>query len=227
MDKVRILIIDDSPDMRKLMRLTLRKERYHVTTVKYGRSGLALADKIHPNLVILDIGLPDVDGLDILKSLRARERMPVIILTASTKEADCLVGLKLGADDYLVKPISMTQLAARVEAVLSRNSARPVERERSLEAGTWRLDPETHEFSVNGETILLAPKEFHILRLLLEARGEVVSRRKFLLEVWDYTEDQDMDARMVDQYVSRIRRKLKREAPRIVTIPTLGYKIKP
>lgn len=224
--KTRVLVIEDFPEMRRLIRLALQNERYEVHSAKDGESGLELAGKIRPDLVLLDIGLPGMDGLEVLKALRARGRVPVIMLTSSKKEADCLVGLKLGADDYLSKPISMPELAARIEAVLRRDPSR-AQGDEPMAAGALSLDPKTHELLMKGKPLPLAPKEFQILRLLLEARGRVVSRRTLLLEVWGYAEDLGISPRMVDQYVSRIRRKLGREGRGIVTVPTLGYKIKP
>lgn len=224
--KGRILSIEDSPDLSRLIRLTLESENYEVVSAKSGESGLRLALKLQPDLVVLDMGLPGMNGLEVLKSLRVRGRVPVIVLTGSRKEIDCVVGLKLGADDYLIKPVSMPELAARVEAVL-RRSAPMSPRAASPEArGGLRLDARTHEVVVAGKPLLLDPKEFHILRLLLEAHGRVVGRHELLLEVWGYMKDLGMDPRMVDQYVSRIRRKLKAEGRRIVTVPTIGYKIK-
>ncbi|MBI4348792.1 MAG: response regulator transcription factor [Elusimicrobia bacterium] len=221
-----VLVIDDSPDLGRLIRKTLKKARYRAIHAKDGETGLKLARSLRPDLIVLDIGLPGMDGFAVLSAIRAMGRIPVIVLTGSTAEADCVVGLKLGADDFLIKPVSMQVLAARVEAILRRVPSRapdPGSRERR---GSLRLDSRSHELIVHGKALLLAPKEFHILRLLLEAHGRVVNRRELLLEVWGYDKDLGMDTRMVDQYMSRIRRKLKSEGRRIVTVPTLGYKIR-
>lgn len=222
----RVLVIDDSPDLGRLIRVTLERAHYEVVSAKDGESGLKLARKIRPDLVVLDIGLPGIDGFEVLKALRIQGGVPVIVLTGSRTEVDCIVGLKLGADDYLTKPISMPELAARVEAVLRRGPSRTPEPAPSERRGDLRLNSSTHEVLVGKRAVLFSPKEFEILRLLLEARGRVVSRRELLKSVWGYGKDLGMDARMVDQYVSRIRNKLGGEGRRIVTVPTLGYKIK-
>ncbi len=224
--KARVLLIEDSRDQAQLVRLTLQKARYQVFSVPEGGSGLKLARKLRPDLVILDLGLSDMDGFDVLRSLRAESRVPVIILTGSETEVDCIIGLKLGADEYLTKPISMPVLAARVESVLRRFSVGTPQTVTQETRGALRLDSRNHEVLSGGKTLALEPKEFHILRLLLEAHGRVVGRREMLQQVWGYSKDLGMDQRMVDQSISRLRRKLKGEGHRIVTVPTLGYKIK-
>lgn len=221
----RILVIDDSPDLGKLIRATLMKANYKVVSARDGESGLKLARKARPDLVVLDIGLPGIDGFEVLKALRVQGGVPVIVLTGSRTEVDCIVGLKLGADDYLTKPISMPELVARVEAVLRRGPRRAPEEGPPERRGALRLSSRTHEVVVGKKALRLTPKEFEILRLLLEARGRVVSRRELLKNVWGYSKDLGMDTRMVDQYVSRIRNKLAAEGRRILTVPTLGYRI--
>jgi len=222
--KGRILLVEDTPEISLAVRAILRRERYQVYSVEDGETGLTLARKVRPDLVILDINLPGMDGLELLKTLRGEGRVPVILLTARKTEADRIVGLKLGADDYVVKPFSAGELAARVESVLRRaRGAAPAAQ--PLASGGIVLEPGRHEVRAGGRAVVLAPKEFAILRVLLTAGGGVVAREALLEKVWGYAPDLAMSGRLVDQYVSRLRRKLGAEGKRVVTVPTLGYKL--
>jgi DNA-binding response OmpR family regulator len=224
--KGRILVIDDSRSIVDLIRTALQKEQYEVLSAQDAESGLKRARMLRPDLVVLDIGLPGMDGMAFLKTFRGKSDVPVIFLTGRGDELSRVLGLKLGADDYMIKPFSALELAARVEALLRRSSKAPTG-PGLLVAGSLRLDPRAHEVRLADKVVPLEPKEFSILSILLKAGGEVVSRQQMLLEVWGYSKNLGMNMRMVDQYVSRLRRKLRKEGLRIATVPTLGYKINP
>jgi DNA-binding response OmpR family regulator len=168
--------------------------------------------------------LPRMDGLEFLRRLRLESRVPVILLSAKRSETDRILGLKLGADDYVVKPFSLGELLARVEARL-RPAASP-DGERPATVGGMSIDIARHQVTVKGKPVRLAPKEFAVLRLLVEADGKVLSRDRLLELIWGHDKDMDIDTRTVDQHVARLRRKLGGEGALIVTVPNFGYQVK-
>lgn len=167
--------------------------------------------------------LPRMDGLEFLRRLRQESRTPVILLSAKRSETDRILGLKLGADDYVVKPFSVGELLARVEARL-----RPVapDGEGPATIGAMRIDFDRHQVTVKGKPVRLAPKEFAVLRLLVEADGKVLSRDRLLELIWGHDKGMDIDTRTVDQHVARLRRKLGEEGARITTVPNFGYQVR-
>ncbi len=224
--KERILIIEDEKDLVRLIRHNLEKEKYRVTTAKDAETGLELARSSKPDLILLDIMLPKMDGLEFLKIMRSELDIPILLLTAKRSEMDRILGLKLGADDYIVKPFSLGELQARIAGHL-RRAAHPegADTKKQVSIGKIDIDFERHEIMVKGEVAYLAPKEFAILKLLVEAKGKVLSREQMLQLIWGHDKDIEIDTRTVDQHIARLRRKLRTEAEHIKTVPNFGYQV--
>jgi DNA-binding response OmpR family regulator len=202
----------------------LEKDGYQVASAGSAEAGLKSIRKSKPDLIILDIMLPGMDGLELLRLLRRESRTPVILLSAKRGETDRILGLKLGADDYVVKPFSHGELLARVEARL-RPAAAPGEPAPAT-VGGMSIDVARHQVTVKGKPVRLAPKEFSVLRLLVEADGKVLSRDQLLELIWGHDKGMDIDTRTVDQHVARLRRKLGEEGERIATVPNFGYQVR-
>jgi two-component system alkaline phosphatase synthesis response regulator PhoP len=230
--KGRILIVEDEKDLVRLIKYNLEKENFKVISTGDAESGLIAARKQKPDLIILDIMLPKMDGLEFLRTIRKESQVPVVLLTAKRSELDRILGLKLGADDYVVKPFSVGELHARVEALLRRagSSSAPAASEadgkKPVVLGGIEADFERHEIRVRGKRADLAPKEFEILRLLIEANGKVLSRDQILESIWGHEKDMEIDTRTVDQHIARLRHKLGPEASRVATVTNFGYQIK-
>ncbi len=207
----------------RLLRHNLEQDGFKVLSASDAESGLKLIRKSRPDLVVLDIALPRMDGLEMLAVLRRESAVPVILLSGRGGEADRILGLKLGADDYVVKPFSIGELSARVVARLRR--AVPAASGKTAAAGGIAVDFERHEVRAGGKPVRLAPKEFILLKLLLEADGKVLSRERLLEQVWGHDEGLELDTRTVDQHVARLRRKLGAHAKCIATVPNFGYKL--
>ena len=228
MNKGKILIVEDEKDLVRLLQYNLENEGFKVLRAGDAEAGLTLLRKNNPDLVILDIMLPKMDGLEFCRVVRQETQVPIIFLTAKKSEMDRILGLKLGADDYITKPFSVGELVARVQAIF-RRAAVPANgvAEKSLQTvGSIEVDPERHEVRVKGKLTQLTPKEFEFLLLLMKARGKVLSRDYLLEHIWGYKKSIDIDTRTVDQHIARLRRKLKAEAHRIVTVASFGYQIK-
>ena len=184
----RILVIDDEPDLLELVRFNLAEAGYRVETAETGEGGLALARECRPDLMVLDLMLPDVPGTEVCRRVRADPDLgglPVLMLTAKSEEIDRIVGLELGADDYLTKPFSPRELSLRVAAILRRSSPEPEpEASAALEHGTLRLEPERHRCEVEGQRVELTAKEFKLLHALMSRPGRVLSRERLLELVW-------------------------------------------
>lgn len=220
--KASILLVEDDADVTALVSAHLRGENYRVSSVRSAEAALERLRESVPDLVILDVGLPKMDGLELLRRIRPALGVPVILLTARREELDRVLGLKLGADDYVPKPFSARELEARVEAVLRRAAARGAAA--AARFGALEIDFDRHEVRVAGRGVALRPKEFALLRHLVEAGGKVLSRPELLKRVWGYGPELEMDPRQVDQYVARIRRRLGPERGRIVTVSSAGYR---
>lgn len=221
----RILIVEDDPAMCVALTDGFTFEGYDVTVAKDGASGLARAMSTEWNLIVLDVMLPRMSGLDVCKRLRgSRNQTPIIMLTARGQEIDKVVGLKIGADDYVTKPFSFAELMARVEALL-RRTGRADDPVREYQFGDVVLDFNTRQATRSGNVLELSSREFQILRLLIESRGQVVSRERLLAEVWQY--DNAPLTRTVDMHIAKLRRKIEAspESPvHIVTVHRTGYK---
>lgn len=226
--KEKILIVEDEKDLVKLIRYNLEKERFRVSTARDAETGLKLARKSKPDLILLDIMLPKMDGLDFLRAIRPEVQIPIILLSAKRSETDRIIGLKLGADDYMVKPFSIGELQARIAGHLRRqaNSKSNGGAKKSVAVGGIEIDFERHEILVRGKLARLAPKEFAILKLLIEENGKVLSRDRLLEIIWGHDKDMELDTRTVDQHIARLRRKLTVERDRIMTVPNFGYQIR-
>lgn len=223
----RILIVEDDPAMIVALRDGFDFEKYIVDVASDGEEGARLASRGDYDLIVLDVMLPKKSGLDICRELRANGNgTPVIMLTARGQEIDRIVGLKLGADDYVTKPFSFVELLARVEAVL-RRSNRPTASD-EYEFGDVALDFRTYQARRSGEPIELTPREFRILRYFIEHTGEVVSRDALLNHVWGY--DSAAFTRTVDTHMARLRQKVEHvpsEPRHFITIHRVGYKFVP
>jgi DNA-binding response OmpR family regulator len=222
---VRILIVEDDRDIAGLIAHYLEKAGYGSEIVSDGGQALASAKSTPPDLVILDLMLPGVDGLEVCKALRLDPRtaaLPIIMLTARGEESERILGLDSGADDYVVKPFRPNELMARVRALL-RRSAPADTTERVLRCGPISVDVERHTVTDNGETVRLTAKEFLLLQYLLEHRGRVLSRDRLLSDVWDY--QYPGATRTVDVHVRRLREKLPFLEKALVTVQQFGYKL--
>ncbi|MBI2384767.1 MAG: response regulator transcription factor [Elusimicrobia bacterium] len=218
-----IFVIDDEKDLVRLLRHNLEKGGYKVVSAPSAESGLKKIRESNPDLLILDIMLPGMDGLEFLRTLRGESDVPVILLSAKGSELDRVLGLKLGADDYMIKPFSMAELLARVAARLRKPSAPKGGRNAAI--GPLAVDFARHEVTVEGRPVKLATKEFRVLELLLEADGKVLTRDALLQLVWEHDAGLDLDTRTVDQHIARLRRKLGAAGRLIATVPNFGYKL--
>jgi phosphate regulon transcriptional regulator PhoB len=220
-----VLVVEDEPDIRGLIVHHLERDGFRCRTAASGGEALARVRATPPDLVILDLMLPGMDGLEVCRRLRADPAtagLPIIMLTAKADEVDRVVGLEMGADDYLPKPFSTKELVARVRAVLRR--ARPGETTRPLSVGGVSLDPGRHAVTVGGKPVELTPKEFDLLQALLGAAGRVLTREFLLDRVWGYARADEIESRTVDVHIRRLRAKLGAEERRIATIKGVGYR---
>ena len=227
----RILIVDDEPPIIDILEYNLKKANYKVIVARDGQEALDKARHQRPDLVILDLMLPKLDGLEVCRALRRDGDLPIIMLTAKDEEIDRVVGLELGADDYVVKPFSVRELLARVKTVLRRRGPKPLEIESEavsevLQVGDLRLDAARHEVQLDQTELELTSLEFDLLHVLMAHADRVLTREQLLDQVWGY--DYYGDTRTVDTAVKRLRAKLRRLAPDgefIVTVRGVGYKL--
>ena len=218
-----VLVVEDEPDIRRLIVHHLERDGFRCRTAATGPEALTAVSAAVPDLVVLDLMLPGMDGLEVCRRLRASiATLPIIMLTAKADEVDRVVGLELGADDYVVKPFSPKELVARVRAVLRR--AGRMDGARTLNAGGITLDPARHQVLVDGAEIALTPKEFELLQSLMESAGRVLSREHLLNRVWGYARADEIESRTVDVHVRRLRAKLGAARARITTVKTVGYR---
>jgi len=223
----KVLVVEDDKNLVKLVKYNLEKEGWRVVSAADGEAGLAALRKERPDLVVLDAMLPKLDGFEFLKIIRRETRVPVLMLTARKEEMDRVLGLELGADDYVTKPFGVRELVARVKALLRR--AAPAESAAPgglLKAGGIELDPERYEVRVRGKELVLTTKEFEFLKLLLQSGGRALSRDQLLEKVWGYDKSMEIDTRTIDQHVARLREKLGPEGKVVATVKNVGYRIK-
>lgn len=224
-----VLVVEDEDSFVDALTVGLAREGFRVQVARDGAEALALFDAVRPDLVLLDVMLPKVSGIDVCRELRSRSKVPIIMVTAKASEIDTVVGLEVGADDYVSKPYRLRELVARMRAVLRRSPA-PMEAAgpddaEVLEVGDVRLDPGRHEVVVRGEEVSLPLKEFELLTILLENAGRVLSRDLLIDRVWGH--DYVGDTKTLDVHVKRLRAKVEDDPSnpaRIVTIRGLGYK---
>lgn len=226
MDAHRILIIEDEPDLLRGLEMNLTAEGFEVSTASRGDTGVEKALRERPDLILLDIMLPGMNGLDVCRELRRKGfDAPIIMLTAKAEEVDRVVGLEIGADDYVTKPFGIRELLARIRVRLRRHIPVVAESDAKLRFGIVTVDFDTHEAHRAGERVELTAKELEVLRLLAKHRGQIVTRDRLLEEVWGY--ETYPTTRTVDNHILRLRQKLEEEPsnPRhILSIYGEGYK---
>ena len=224
-----MLVVDDEPMVREVVSRYLRRDGLDVHELDDGADAIRWLDSHRPDLVVLDVMLPGTDGLGVLRKLRAMSTVPVIMLTARTDELDRVLGLELGADDYVLKPFSPRELAIRVRNMLRRVTNVPPQPGGLLEFGPLRIDPAAREAVVDGRAVALTPKEFDLLHFLARSPRQVFSRRQLLAQVWD-SAPEFQDPATVTVHVGRLRQKLEvdPEHPRwILTAWGVGYRFEP
>jgi two-component system, OmpR family, alkaline phosphatase synthesis response regulator PhoP len=225
-DRQRVLIVEDEPNIASFARMYLEAAGFAVALAARGDDGLRMAEEEPPNLVILDLMLPGLDGYEVTKRLRQKGQTPIIMLTARDDAVDKVVGLELGADDYITKPFNPRELVARVRAVLRRAEAGPAPggqpQPATIELDELRIEVGGREVFVDGEAVALTPKEFDLLVTLIENRGLVLTREQLLERVWGFTFLGD--SRTIDVHVRQLRRKLGDACP-IQTVWGTGYKV--
>ena len=222
---LKALIVDDEQAIVDLVRHHLEKEGIVCLEASEGETALQLARTERPDLLVLDLMLPGIDGLEICRLLRrepATAAMVIIMLTAKAEEVDRVVGLEMGADDYVVKPFSPRELVARVKAVLRRG--RDPQTGTVQRIGTIEVDDAKHQVRLAGRVVDLTVKEFDLLSALMQAKGRVLNREQILAVVWGYANAVDIESRTVDVHVRRLREKLRDESHRIVTVKGVGYR---
>ncbi|HEY2794043.1 MAG TPA: response regulator transcription factor [Micromonosporaceae bacterium] len=225
----RVLVVEDEDSFSDALSYMLRKEGFEVSVAATGTQALTEFDRSGADIVLLDLMLPEMSGTEVCRQLRTRTNVPIIMVTARDAEIDKVVGLEIGADDYVTKPYSPRELVARIRAVLRRNANETVEvAAPTLSAGPVRMDVERHVVSVGGEAIPLPLKEFELLELLLRNAGRVLTRGQLIDRVWGA--DYFGDTKTLDVHVKRLRSKIEPEpsAPRyLITVRGLGYKFEP
>jgi two-component system phosphate regulon response regulator PhoB len=222
-----ILVVDDEPDLVDVVRYNLEQHHFRVVTAGNGKAGLDLARREHPDLIILDVMLPDAFGTDVCRTLRAEHGtrdIPILMLSARGEEVDRVVGLELGADDYVTKPFSPRELVLRVNAILRRADVPEGQTSQPLRTGAIFLDAETHEVRIQGVPVDLTATEFRLLETFLRQPGRVFSRDLLLDRVWGITAD--VYTRTVDTHINRLRDRLGDEAGRIETVRGVGYRLR-
>ena len=225
-----ILLVEDEPSVAEVVSLYLRRAGYKVTLAEDGAAALEVLARMEPELVVLDLMLPKMDGLEVTRRIRARGNTPIIMLTARRSEADRIAGLESGADDYVVKPFSPQELVSRVRAVLRRTqtSVLPAEDQAPLVFDSLRIDPLTRVVEVRGEERNLTAKEFDLLVLLARHPRQVFNREQLLDRVWGFSDN--IDPSTVTVHVRRLREKIEEDAAhpqRIVTVWGVGYRFEP
>ncbi|MDQ7991332.1 MAG: response regulator transcription factor [Propionicimonas sp.] len=226
--RARVLVVDDEPYIVEMVAMSLRYVGYQVETAASGEEALAVASATRPELIVLDVMLPDVQGFDLLRTLRRDTGAPVLFLTARDSVEDRVHGLTLGADDYVTKPFSLEELVARVGAILRRTvggADDPLDEASLLRYGDLVMDEDGHEVWRQGESVNLSPTEFALLRFLLRNAGRVMSRAQILEHVWNY--DFNGDSSVVDSYIRYLRRKVDAfDPPLIETVRGVGYTLR-
>ncbi len=229
MTEYKIMIVEDDRNLLDTLEYNLRREQYRVVKALNGNEAVELARKENPDLLILDIMLPGLNGLEVCRILRKDMTMPILMLTAKNEEIDKIVGLEIGADDYMTKPFSLRELIARIRAMLRRNraySTQPEKPEIILKADLLEIDTGRHRVTLDGREIDMTPKEYELLVFLASNKGLVFSREQLLEKVWGY--DYTGDTRTVDVHIRWLRQKVETDPSspeRILTVRGVGYKM--
>lgn len=223
----RILIVEDNEDLAFGLQTNLEVQGYHVELAVDGRAGLARAQGEAFDLIVLDLMLPNMGGIDVLKQIRnGNQDIPILILTARGNEVDKVMGLRLGADDYVTKPFGLMELMARVEALLRRARSQQSRRHDTYRFGAIQVETEAQRVTCNGEPVVLTPKEYGLLLALIERDGAVASRIELMKEIWGHSSV--VASRTVDTHIAELRRKLEDDPSRpkfIVTVHKSGYRM--
>ncbi len=224
---IKILVVDDDELLRRSLKYRLGQEGYAITTAEAGEQAMSFVRHDRPDLVLIDIGLPDRDGLDVARAIQREVAVPIIFLTGRRQETDIVVGLEMGAEDYVTKPFGMRELLARIRVVLRRTVRQPlVPESESLAVSDISMDVKAHEVIVRGEKIDLAPKEFELLRLLLLNAGSVLTTEYLLYAVWG--EEFAGAAQVLYVHIGWLREAIEldpRHPCRIITVRGVGYKL--
>ncbi len=219
----RILVVDDEENILSLVRMYLERDNFEVSEAVDGRTALRKIRDDTPDLVVLDIMLPGVDGFEICRQVRSESDVPILMLTARDDDIDRIVGLELGADDYLTKPFNPRELVARVKAILRRTIRSEVNDKKPLQVGDLRLDPARREVWLGDESLILRTKEFDLLQVMMENQGLVLSREKLLNLAWGY--DFLGQTRTVDVHIAQLRKRMQGGEVSIETVTGVGYKL--
>ncbi|MCF7890179.1 response regulator transcription factor [Candidatus Bipolaricaulota bacterium] len=222
----KVLVIEDEGRIVRLIRDYLEKEGYKVIDARDGEEGLVAFERQEPALIILDLMLPKKDGLEVAKEIRKESQVPIIMLTAKTEEADRVTGLEIGADDYVTKPFSLRELAARIKAVLRRSEG-DLEKQDRVKRGELSINPETHQVKLEGEVVDLTPTEFALLLALARRPGRAFTRKSLLEEIGHFPGENVK--RKIDTHVKNLRKKLSGpdERPRFIeTVHGVGYRFR-
>ncbi|WP_092556471.1 response regulator transcription factor [Actinoplanes derwentensis] len=222
----RVLVVDDEPNISALLSATLRLVAFDVRVAESGHGALLAVQEFEPDLIVLDVMLPDLDGIEVARRLRAAgHRVPVLFLTARDAVEDRILGLSAGADDYVTKPFSLEEVVLRIRAILRRSQPEEQEDTGVLRYADLELDEDAHEVRRSGRLIELSPTEFNLLRYLMINAGRVVSKAQILDRVWKY--DFGGDGRIVESYVYYLRRKIDRTDPPLIhTVRGVGYALR-
>lgn len=224
--KEKILIVEDEKDIRKMLDYNLEKEGYKTVITDDGEEAIRVVNKERPDLILLDLMLPGMDGLEVCKTLKKDTKtssIPIIMLTAKTQESDKVVGLELGADDYVTKPFSIRELIARIKAVIRRMKEKEKLPE-VLKIGELKIDFAKIAVSIKDKPVELTAKEFELLKTLIKANGRVLSRDFLLDNIWGFDHAVEIQTRTVDVHIRTLRKKLKTEAKKIITVKNYGYR---
>ncbi|MBN2830759.1 MAG: response regulator [Candidatus Omnitrophica bacterium] len=224
--KETVLIVEDEKDIAKMIDYNLKKEGYKTIIASDGEDAIDAAISKIPDLILLDLMLPGLGGLEVCKELKAERKtasIPVIMLTAKSQESDKIVGLELGADDYVTKPFSPRELVARIKAVLRRGKEKDKLPE-TIKIGNLTLDFSKIEVAIKDKPVELTSKEFELLKTLIKAKGRVLSRDYLLDNIWGFDHAIEIQTRTVDVHIRTLRKKLKTEAKRILTVKNYGYR---
>jgi len=217
-----ILVVDDEPNILELAKLYLEQEGYRVEGVSNGSNALSRFDAVKPALIVLDLMLPDIDGFEICRQVRKKSDVPILMLTARKEDVDKIVGLELGADDYLTKPFNPRELIARVKAILRRYQS-GLKPGQAIEVGNLRIEPAQREATIEGQSVKLRTKEFDLLMTLAQNQGIVLTREQLLETVWEA--DYYGETRTVDIHINHLRDKLTDATASIETVRGIGYKM--
>jgi two-component system response regulator RegX3 len=230
-DAPTVLVVEDEENFIEALTVGLKKEGFRVQVARDGAEALLVFDAVRPDLVLLDLMLPKLSGVDVCRELRSKSKVPIIMVTAKGSEVDTVVGLEVGADDYVTKPYRLRELVARMRAVLRRTADRMPDRgpgvgDEVLASGDLVLDPDRHEVTIGGLPLDLPLKEFEVLQLLLERAGRVVTRDQLIDEVWGH--DYVGDTKTLDVHIKRLRSRVEVDPSsptRILTVRGVGYKL--